>query len=294
MSFACNLAYDAIHLSRGATEPLSAAGLTAPAFIRLWLGNEPMISKKKLPEDDVPTKMVTLLLGLLKTNELPELAIGGAWSGAVFCNIGRSSIGPVAFERGVVELAVEHLKATGSPADWVTISRGKGARAGSMIRAVTEMCKQFAGKISRPDLASCVASGLFDLCIEAITAVVVAGVDGLQDTNHVALYYALNVVQFCRREPGCEAKIRRAADALAFCLMNDLEYCRDLDTTTAATAASICENLCAAVSHSEAHTKNTRGEAQRCICSMCAGCGVFGRDEGGSDFSFSAQHIETL
>jgi hypothetical protein len=25
-----------------------------------------------------------------------------------------------------------------------------------------------------------------------------------------------------------------------------------------------------------------------------AGCGVFGRDEGGSDFSFSAQHIETL
>jgi hypothetical protein len=271
--------------------------LTAPEFMGLWMSAEPIVSKKKQPEDDVPTKMLTLLLELLKANELPELAIGGAWSGVYYCSTGRPSTGPVAFERGVVELAVEHLKAIGSPADWVSISRGRAGRAYRTAACVTEICKAFSGDVSRPDLAACFTSGLFDLCLQAIAAVASAGVDGLQDTNHGPLYYALNVIRICRAQPGCGGKIRGAADALAFCLMHDLDFVPDLGVTTGAVAAQICENPHAAVSRGEAHTKSSPlyMHILDTVSWPCrAGCGVFGRDEGGSGFSFSAQHIETL
>jgi hypothetical protein len=257
MSYACSCAYEPISAARGYTEAWGAAGLTTMEFIGLWLSAEPIASKKKQPEDDVPTKMATLLLELLKANELPELAIGGAWTGIVYCLIGRPSIEPVAFKHGIVELAVEHLKAIGSPADWVSISRGKAGRAYFAIRAVSDTCKALSGDISRPDLAACVTSGLFDLCLEAITAVAAAGVASLQDTHHGTLYMALSVVRICRAQPGCEDKIRSAADALAFCLMNDLDLVVDLGTTTGAMAAQICENPRAALSRgtrAHAHT----------------------------------------
>jgi len=211
-------------------------------FFGLWLSSEPIVSKKKQPEDDVPTKMLTLLLELLKANELPELAIGGAWAGVYHCIMGRPRLGPVVLKHGIVELAVEHLKAIGSPADWVSISRGKAGRAYKAVNSITETCKALSGEVSRPDLAACVASGLFDLCLEAIRAVAAAGADGLQDTHHGALYHTLNVIRTCRAQPGCEGKIHSVANALAFCLMNDLDFCAELGMTTAATAAQICEN----------------------------------------------------
>jgi hypothetical protein len=157
-------------------------------------------------------------------------------------------LGPIAFEHGIVELAAEHLKAIGSPADWVSISRGKAGRAYKAVGSISETCKQFFGEVSRPDLAACVASGLFDSCLEAIRAVAAAGVDGLQDTHHGALYYALTMVRICRAQPGCEDRIRSAADALGFCLMNDLDQIADLGVTTGAMAAQICENPPAALS----------------------------------------------
>jgi hypothetical protein len=248
-SYACNLAYDQAYAARGYTEPWGAAGFTAREFIGLFLSAEPIVSKKKQPEDDVPTKMLTLLLELLKANELPELAIGGAWAGVDNCLTGRPSLGPVAFEHGVVELAVEHLKAIGSPADWVSISRGKVWHCGMHP---TQICKTFVGGVSRPDLAACVASGLFDLCLEAVTAVAAAGVDGLHDTHHYALYSALSVIRICRAQSECKDRIRSAADALAFCMMNELDCCVDIGYTTGAAAAQICENPRVALSRGEA------------------------------------------
>jgi hypothetical protein len=127
------------------------------------------------------------------------------------------------------------------------------------------MCKHFSGGVSRPDLAACVTSGLFDLCIKAITAVAAAGVDGLQDTHHSALYYALSLVRICRAQPECEGKIRGTANALAFCLMNDLECVITLGNTTAAMAAQICENPCGAPSRGEAHTKSSMLHRHICL-----------------------------
>jgi hypothetical protein len=95
------------------------------------------------------------------------------------------------------------------------------------------------------------------LCIEAIKAVAVAGADGLQDTHHGALYATMGVVRTCRAQPGCEGKIRKSADALAFCMMNDLDYMVELGITTAAAAAQICENPRAALSRGEPHSVST-------------------------------------
>jgi hypothetical protein len=175
--------------------------------------------------------------------------------------MGRPSVGPVALEHGVVELVVEQLKAIGSPADWVSISRGKAGRAYKLLNTIGETCKHFSGEVFRPDLAACVTSGLFDLCIAATTAVAAAGVDGLQDTHHSVVYYALSLVRICRAQPGCEGKIRGTADALAFCLMNDLDCMVDLGITTGGTAAQICKNphamLCLSLSRGDGHTTST-------------------------------------
>eukprot|EP01046_Picozoa_sp_COSAG06_P020197 COSAG06_NODE_1471_length_9351_cov_18.052637_7_plen_430_part_00 len=252
MSCAISTAYEPIINARGYTESWRAAGFTGSEYFGLWMSAEPIVSKKKQPEDDVPTKVLALLMELLKANELPELAIGGAWFRFYCCVIGRPSLGPIALEHGAVELAVTHLQAIGSPADWVSISRGRAGRAATVTMGINEMVKQFAGEASRPDLAACVASGLFDMCIEAIKAVAVAGVDGLQDTHNGALYFALCIVRACRAQPGCEDTIRGVADALAFCLINDLDFLADVGMTTAATAAQICETPRAALSRGEA------------------------------------------
>jgi hypothetical protein len=254
VSHACSIAYGSSSYARGFTKPLTAAGLTPLEFFGLFMTCDPITSKKKQPEDDVPTKMLKLLLELLKANELPELAIGGAWLGIVSCLTGRPSLGPVALEHGAVELAVTQLKAIGSPADWVSISRGRAGRGFMVVQAIGEMTKQFGGEVLRPDLAACIASGLFDLCIEAIKAVAAAGVDGLQDTHTCALYFTLSIVRNFNAQPGCEGKIRGAADALAFCLMHDLEVIDELGMSTASTAAQICENpRTSLLSRGEAH-----------------------------------------
>jgi hypothetical protein len=253
VSYACSWAFYSPSGARGYNKPLAAAGLTELEWFGLWMSIEPIVSKKKQPEDDVPTKMLTLLMELLKANELPELAIAGAWFGVFMCVCGRPSLGPVALEHGAVELAVTHLKGIGSPADWVSISRGKAGRTHLVTMGIVELTKQFAGEESRPDLAACVASGLFDLCIEAIKAVAAAGVGGLQDTHSGALYWVLSVVRNCLAQPGCEHKIRSAADALDFCLMHNLDSYADVGASTASTAAQICENPRPALSRGKAH-----------------------------------------
>ena len=85
-----------------------------------------------------------------------------------------------------------------------------------------------------------VASGLFDECVSAVAAVAAAGVEGLHDTNRVALLGSLCVLRNCRSQPGCEAKIRQLAPALAFCLEHDLDSLEQLGMTTASYAAQLC------------------------------------------------------
>ena len=120
-----------------------------------------------------------------------------------------------------------------------SISRGDAGKAYA-LDAVNDWTKGFAGQPQRPDLEAIVASGLFDECASAVAAVAAAGVEGLHDTNHNALFCLLVMLRNCRYQPGCEAKIRRLAPALAFCLEHDLDNMEQLGHTTASYAARIC------------------------------------------------------
>lgn len=107
------------------------------------------------------------------------------------------------------------------------------------------------------------SSGVFEECISAVEAVAAGGVEGLRDTNVDVLNYALRLLSLCRGEPGCETRIRGISPALAFCLEHDLDYCASFGNTTSSTAAQVC-------------------------------VGVFGRDEGGSEFTFTPQQIDVM
>jgi hypothetical protein len=120
-----------------------------------------------------------------------------------------------------------------------SISRGDAGKAWATC-AVVSFSKGFSGQPQRPDLEAIVASGLFDECASAVAAVAAGGVERLHDTNHAALSMSLAVLRNCRSQPGCEAKIRRLALALAFCLEHDLDFLGQLGLTSASYAASIC------------------------------------------------------
>jgi hypothetical protein len=204
-----------------------------------------------------------LLVELLRSAELPELAIGAAWWAIFCCLTGRPSLGPMAMELGLFDLGVEHLHGIGSPADAISVSRGKAGRAHSVIQTLYDLTRIFAGQATRPDLDACVRSGLFDFCLDSIVAFAAAGLEGLEDTDHGMLQVPLSFLAKTAGQPGCETKIRGVASALAFSLEHSLDMMEELGWTTGTIAARVC-------------------------------CSVFGRDEGGSEFTFTAQHIELL
>jgi hypothetical protein len=221
-------------------------------------------SKKHMPSDDAPQELLTLLAQLLRSQELPELVITGAWRGVELILTGRPELAPVGMELRLFELGVEQLRAIGSPADAVSISRGKAGRGAAIVVALYGLTRGFAGQTTRPDVEAFGASGLLDICAEMVQAFASAGMTGIQDTNRCCLVAILGfLAKNGSQDPCCEAKIRGLAAALAFCLENSLDHIQELGYTTGSMAARVC-------------------------------CSVFGRDEGGSEFTFTAQHIETL
>ena len=77
-----------------------------------------------MPSDDVPRRMLVLLLELLKSGALPELAVGGAWACISDIMIrGSAVLCTAALESDICGLAVAHLQAVGSAADWVVSTR---------------------------------------------------------------------------------------------------------------------------------------------------------------------------
>ena len=124
-----------------------------------------------------------------------------------------------------------------------SISRGQAGRGGQIANVLANWCKLLLGQPQRPDLEALVASGLFEECVSAVVAFAAAGAEGLHDTSHTSLGMTLNVLRNCHQQPGCEARIRSLASALAFCLENDLDYMEQLGITSASYAAQICESL---------------------------------------------------
>ena len=82
-----------------------------------------------MPQDDVPCRMLTLLMELLRVpDRVPRLAVAGAWEAARLCVYRRDAMGPLALELGLFDLAATHLRVLGSGAsDWL-VSVAKCAR----------------------------------------------------------------------------------------------------------------------------------------------------------------------
>jgi hypothetical protein len=131
------------------------------------------------------------------------------------------------------------------------------------LLAIANISKYFQGQSQRPDLEAILSSGLFDECVSAVHVVAAAGAQALHDTNIETLFQSIRVLIMCRAQTGCEAKIRSIAPALAFCLEHDIDYIEEMGSTIGSVATELC-------------------------------CGVFGRDEGGSEFTFTSQHIDTI
>ena len=76
--------------------------------------------RKRTVADDTPHQMLVLLLELLQSGDLPELAVGGAWSvvNDLFIR-GSAPLGHVAVEADICGLATAHLRAIGCAADWM-------------------------------------------------------------------------------------------------------------------------------------------------------------------------------
>ena len=72
-----------------------------------------------MPTDDIPRKLLRLLLELITSGELPELAVGGAWVYVHTLLTPRPALGPVALEADICGLVVAALRAVDSAADWV-------------------------------------------------------------------------------------------------------------------------------------------------------------------------------
>ena len=275
---------------RGWTEPHAAASFTPKDFFSLLLSEDFVFSKcaphrlyhpagqtvctppqplekrparncrTKMPDDETARRLLTLLLELLGDGcDVPRSVVGGA-----SCTIrdlmlhSRSGIGAVALEADVYGLLLAQLRTIGGPSDYMSISRGETGFGGALLQAAAVVYK------SAPDITPIVSSGLFEESAAAVTAVAAGGADGLADTDHCALACALAVLRNCTQLPECEDRLRSLASPLAFLLepQNDLDWFAQLGTTSSNRAAGLI-------------------------------CAVFGRDEGGSEFAFTQQQVDS-
>jgi hypothetical protein len=81
-----------------------------------------------MPSDEIPRRMLALLLELMKSGELPDLVVVGAWCCIcdVACMRGSITLARDALESDICGLALDHLHAVGSASDWV-VSLCRGA-----------------------------------------------------------------------------------------------------------------------------------------------------------------------
>ncbi len=98
---------------------IQSAAAHGASMIAASVPNGGRLRRKKMPADDIPRKLLRLLLELIASGELPELAVGGAWARVETLLAPRPALGPVALEADMCRLVVAGLRTVGSAADWV-------------------------------------------------------------------------------------------------------------------------------------------------------------------------------
>ena len=128
------------------------------------MAEEAIASAQRCPDDDKAIKMLTLLVELLRSGEIPDLAISGALYAANYCTQRRPATARAALELGVMELVSAQLSRCGAPSDWLsaTYRPGKTARGvlcGGVFGLAYQILSVFAGR-GTLDLDALVSSGL--------------------------------------------------------------------------------------------------------------------------------------
>ena len=260
LCLACQWAYYYPSFTRGMSAVMVAAGFTQMDWIGMVL-NSPLASKQQNPTDEAQLKLCALTMELLRSpGDTHPLAISGAWIVISGLAMGRAAVGKYLVRSGLIELSVASLRATGSPGDWQSISRGNFQNA---LSVVSQIPKAYATEADRQDKAAIISSGLFDLCLECVVEFEQCGVAGLGDTHHDVLYRVLALVMTCMDQPGCEAKVRSVASGLLFCVEHSLDLSKQMGMSTGTSAAMIAVK-------------------------------VFGRDEGDSQFTFTQEQVDEL
>eukprot|EP01043_Picozoa_sp_COSAG02_P000335 COSAG02_NODE_6_length_64796_cov_76.792865_18_plen_369_part_00 len=247
LSFACGDALaQAIRDGHGWTRPFAAAGFgSAKEFIGLFMAEHPIASAKRCPDDDKPIRMLTLLVGLLRSGEVPDLAIGGALYVANQCIQGRPAVVRVGLELGVIELVSAQLLRCGAPSEWLSTAYrpGKTIR-GIAVGGLTAVgfSVRNSGSEARPDLDALESSGLLDQLVSALHAFEQGGVHGLQTTDIAAMLQLLSILRKSTSRPTANSLIRSAGSAIAFAMEHSLDFCEEVGYTTGSVAAGLCEN----------------------------------------------------
>jgi hypothetical protein len=247
--------------SGGVTAANRAVGLTDLEWYTLYV-RRGILGKEHLPTDEVPLKLSSLLVELLRAPEqLPPWALGGVWELLDNLILHRTVAGKRAFELGILELAVAQLRAIGSPAERLT------KRPADVVTWLTNCMRELArGQPAETAQAITLArasSGYFDECVAMLTAFEQHGVEHVQDTNASGLYNAISVIGKCTKVPGCEVKLRGVASALGFAQGHSLAFASETGTTSG-------------------------GAATQIICTL------WGREEEGSAFTFTQAHVDSL
>lgn len=247
-----------LHGPSGCTGVARAVGISE----REWLGaymSGPLAGKTHLPTDEIPLKLAMLWMELAKAPEqLPAWALPGVWQCLVDCCMSRPAVAKAALELGLIELVVAQLQALGTQTERLSMPG-----AGGMMQAATTIVTRQPAETQEAIISSWVSSGFFDECVATVAAFEQRGVEHVHKTYSQVLTVALRTLEQSTKAPGCEAKIRGVASALAFAQDNSLDYTAGLGTTTGATATALI-------------------------------CTIWGREEAGAEFTFTQAHVDTL
>jgi hypothetical protein len=193
----------------------------------VWMKTDPMFSKRRMPTDETPRKMVRLLLELLRSDEPLSAAIAaGAFSGIRQSTYGRPPVARHAVELGVFDVGLTHLRTLGSPEIWMSCSRERSGISSEVVDGANQIFKCFVDEAARPDKAAYVQSGLFDDTLAGIAAVERMGT--LDDVGMFFVFAYANA-RYVLDQPGCPEKVRALASALRFCLDNPPSWAQNTE-----------------------------------------------------------------
>lgn len=181
--------------------------------------------------DSVLSRVLALLVDMLqhRRTELSETELAGVWMWIFWNTNMNPALSLEAAQSGALKLAIAELQ-TGSPADWVSISRNSSGRYGAVHGAIAAICNYTPIDMKYLILGT---PAILDVFLDAIQAFEDA--NNLQDSNITAafvFFFGLHGAHQIFCEDRHRAAVRRAASPIRFALDNPLDWIKELGNST--------------------------------------------------------------